>query len=61
MDTTEERLTRIETKLDMFISTQRDHESRIRVLEKWMWRVSGATVILSTIASTIISFASKFI
>lgn len=37
-----ERLARIETKLDMFVSGHNDHEVRIRALEKARWILVGA-------------------
>jgi len=60
MNSTEERLTRIETKLDMFIATQRDHETRIRVLEQWKWRVTGMALAASGVVSLCVSLITKF-
>lgn len=37
-----ERLVRIETKLDAFNTSNGDHETRIRRLEKSMWLIAGA-------------------
>lgn len=42
-DTSEfERLVRIETKLDVAITRDADHETRIRRLERSMWIAVGA-------------------
>lgn len=36
-----ERLIRIESKLDSFLNTHIDHETRIRKLEKALWLATG--------------------
>lgn len=40
-----ERLIRIETKFDMVIATQADHEGRLRTLERAFWRLAGAAAV----------------
>lgn len=49
-DTTNERLVRIETKLDMLISQEADKEARLRALEAARWWVLGAAGVLSCVA-----------
>lgn len=39
--TPNERLVRIETKLDSFIAGHSDHETRIRALERAKWTAAG--------------------
>lgn len=36
-----ERLARIETKLDVQLTTQADHETRLRRLERALWIAAG--------------------
>lgn len=52
-----ETLTRMETKLDNFIATSGDHETRIRALEKKIWALPSASFLVS-LASVIISYFS---
>lgn len=40
-----DRLARIETKMDMYLTGHADHESRIRSLEKARWLLVGAGTI----------------
>lgn len=39
------RLTRIETKLEMWLASHADHESRIRSLERKIWLAMGAAAV----------------
>jgi septal ring factor EnvC (AmiA/AmiB activator) len=46
-------VTRVETKLDAFTTTAQnlgqdiaDHESRLRILEKALWRAAGAAAVV---------------
>lgn len=41
----------IETKVDQVLSAVLSHETRIRALEKWQWRIAGALA-LATLAIT---------
>lgn len=52
-DTDQERLVRIETKLDMLLSAEADKETRIRTLERRDAYVLGACVVLSFVAQWI--------
>lgn len=45
--TVEERLVRIETKLDAALSKDDDHEQRIRALERGRWPIPSVAVLLS--------------
>lgn len=49
-------LVRIETKLDVALRQQEDHEGRIRALERW--RYALPTAALLSIASTVTAVAS---
>lgn len=40
-ETVAERLARIETKLDLALTTKADHERRLRAVERWMWGAVG--------------------
>jgi hypothetical protein len=42
-----ERLARIETKLDGFIDIQKDHEKRMRFIEKMAYGLWGAWALVS--------------
>lgn len=46
-------VTRIDTKLDVVITAQNDHEKRLRVLEAWRWTQLGAAVAASSTIATI--------
>ena len=39
-----ERLARIETKLDVQLATQADHEARLRRLERALWIAAGISM-----------------
>lgn len=52
-----ETLTRMETKLDNFIATSGDHETRIRSLEKRVWAYPTGAFILN-VAAVVISYLS---
>lgn len=41
-----ERLVRIETKLDQLLEIAKDHETRIRTVEKWQSVLFGASAIV---------------
>lgn len=53
-----ERLVRIETKLDMMVPTNADHEARIRSLEKYKWLLVGAAGALGGGVSTLLDLLS---
>lgn len=53
----EVRLARIEEKIDQILKRDSDHEDRIRVLEKLVWRLSGA----ATGIGGLIGFAASII
>jgi uncharacterized membrane protein len=38
-------LARVETKLDDALTVVGDHEGRIRTLERWQWRLTGASAL----------------
>ena len=44
-----DRLARIETKTDAAVEAHRDHEERIRGLEKRMWTVGGAAAVVGAV------------
>jgi hypothetical protein len=46
-----ERLARIETKVDIIIEHGRDHEKRVRSLERENWLHRGAAAIVAFIAT----------
>jgi hypothetical protein len=46
-----ERLARIETKLDTTLSTGRDHEKRLRAVEKRQWYHTGGVAVIGFIAA----------
>lgn len=50
-----ERLVRIETKIDLYIINGiQDHESRVRVLEKWKYGVPASMfTALASVAATV--------
>lgn len=48
-----ERLIRIETKIDGFLQIHTDHETRIRTLEKLLWRASGLAMAMGGAIGTI--------
>ena len=52
-----EVLTRMETKLDAFIDKSNDHETRIRSLEKRVWAIPSAGLLLE-ILGTVIMYLS---
>jgi hypothetical protein len=43
---THDRLARIETKIDTLITDRKDHEKRIRSVERNVWWVSGAAAVV---------------
>lgn len=47
VDPTNDRLTRIEVKLDMALANHADHETRLRTLEKARWPLPSLAVLLS--------------
>jgi hypothetical protein len=53
-DTPNERLVRIETKLDMVLSSDSDKEARIRALEKRLAYVLGACAVVSAVVPIIV-------
>lgn len=53
-DQTNDRLTRIEVKLDMALANYQDHEVRIRALERGRWPLPSLAALLS-IASLVLS------
>ncbi|RNL63657.1 hypothetical protein EFK50_07900 [Nocardioides marmoriginsengisoli] len=40
--TVETQLAVMDTKLDLILANDRDHETRIRRLERWIWLATGA-------------------
>src|SRR5258705_8485537 len=46
---------RVETKVDMLIDRGKDHEERIRVVEKRSWWMGGAAALLAFIAPEFIT------
>lgn len=48
-----ERLIRIETKFDVVIATQADHEGRLRTLERAGWRLAGAAAAGGVVAGAV--------
>lgn len=48
-----DRLARIETKIDRFAESDKDHEKRLRLLEKWRWAHSVPILILLALAAKI--------
>ena len=50
-----ERLVRIETKLDAYLSQAKDQEDRIRVLEAWRSYTLGVAAILSLVSGKLAS------
>ena len=59
VNSTEERLARIETKVDMILDTRVDHETRIRTLEAWKWRITGMAAGVSGLVSLITQVLGK--
>lgn len=47
------RLARIETKLDSHLTTQHDHEKRIRSLEKSSWKLAGVAAAVTFLFSAL--------
>lgn len=45
-------LTRIETKLDIFVETQIDHGQRLHSIEKKFWYATGIAVAILSYAGT---------
>jgi len=45
MDDTAVVLARVETKIDTLITSQSDHETRIRRLERAVWSIGGTALI----------------
>ena len=45
--TTNDRLTRIEVKLDMALANHADHETRIRSLERGRWPLPSLAVLVA--------------
>ncbi len=54
-ETTEilQRVTRIETKLDSALAVDRDHERRVRNLEKRQWFLSGVGAVIGAVLTKI--------
>ena len=46
-DPTNDRLTRIEVKLDMALANHQDHETRIRSLERGRWPLPSIAVLVA--------------
>jgi hypothetical protein len=44
------RLARIETKVDMLLARDTDHENRLRTVEKRTWYTAGAAMLLAVFA-----------
>ena len=59
--TTNDRLTRIEVKLDLALTNHQDHEARIRTLEKARWPLPSLAVLLSlgALVATIVGLIMK--
>jgi hypothetical protein len=57
--TTDERLVRIETKLDIVIARDNDKEERIRKLEQAMWKIYGGTIVASATVSVLVKMVWK--
>lgn len=58
-DQANERLARIETKLDTALALQRDHEARVRILEAWKHYVLGVAAAVGGAASAAIQWLVK--
>lgn len=58
-NTVEERLARIETKIDALLGKDDDHETRIRVLEQWKARLTGIAFAVSAVVSLGVSLLGK--
>lgn len=43
-----ERLVSIETKINMILARDTDHETRIRKLERWTWVATGIAALAGT-------------
>lgn len=54
-----ERLVRIETKIDVMLPRQQDHEDRLRVIERHIWTACGIAVVLSVFAQQVIQHFVK--
>ena len=46
-------LLRIDTKMDLVISCQGDHEIRLRALERWQWKATGITAGVSALIGSV--------
>jgi hypothetical protein len=51
-----ETLTRMETKLDAFMNKSDDHETRIRSLEKRVWAIPSAAIVIDIVTAVIMFF-----
>lgn len=49
-------LARIESKLDVLIDGNKDHENRIRRIEAWMLKIIGASGAVSAVVAIVIKF-----
>ena len=56
-DTTTVILARMEVKLDHALEDSKDHETRIRALERKVWVASGVVALLSSGLTTAVSNA----
>lgn len=56
-DDTREILVRVETKVDALLSSQSDHETRIRALEKVRWTGHGIWLVIGAV----LAWAAKHI
>lgn len=58
-ETTDVRLARIETKIDLFLLRSDDHETRLRALERKVWVAAGAATALGGAAGTVAQMLGK--
>ena len=59
MNSVEERLARIETKIDALLGKNDDHEVRLRALEQWKARLTGMVLAVSAVVSLGVSIFGK--
>lgn len=51
----QQQLGRIEAKLDAALAVDRDHEERLRGLEKLRWQLHGMWVVIAAVVTFIVS------